>query len=216
MESTSQPDTQTEGEREKEERIMARRRRVEAKLEAKRKVEAGEEPQEVSVTNTQLDNQIACLLYFRYMFFVQINHSCMHTAQVVEERVDPEKERKSRQQVEKSELRLDKLSTDGSELVSNVRVAEDAREVQYRQEQEETRNAGSDTMIRGWRHACTCTCTHTQEESGVLYKGCTELPSLDGCHIPHLNYMYQGSFLLYIKDTVHVHQSYIIIMCMYI
>ena len=47
MESTSQADTQTEGEREKGERIMARRRRVEAKLEAKRKAEAGEEPQEV-------------------------------------------------------------------------------------------------------------------------------------------------------------------------
>ena len=57
--------------------------------------------------------------------------------------MDPEKERKSRQQVERSELRLDKLSTDGSELVSNVVVAEDAREVQYRQEQEEARNARS-------------------------------------------------------------------------
>ena len=47
MESVSQADTQTEGEREREERIMARRRRVEAKLEAKRKAEAGEEPEEV-------------------------------------------------------------------------------------------------------------------------------------------------------------------------
>ena len=47
MESVSQADTQTEGEREKAERIMARRRRVETKLEAKRKAEAGEEPEEV-------------------------------------------------------------------------------------------------------------------------------------------------------------------------
>lgn len=66
---------------------------------------------------------------------------------VVEETVDPEKERKSRQQVENSELRLDKLSTDGSELVSNVMVAEDAREVQYRQEQEEARKARSDIHV---------------------------------------------------------------------
>lgn len=48
MESTSQPDTQPTEEKEKEERIMARRKRVQAKLEAKRKAEAGEEPQEVS------------------------------------------------------------------------------------------------------------------------------------------------------------------------
>ena len=48
MESVSQPDTQKDMEKEKEERIMARRRRVEAKLEAKHKAEAGEEPQEVS------------------------------------------------------------------------------------------------------------------------------------------------------------------------
>ena len=65
-----------------------------------------------------------------------------HT-QVVEEEVDLEKERKSWKQVEKSALRLDKLTTDGSELVSNVAVAEDAREVQCRQEQEESRNARS-------------------------------------------------------------------------
>lgn len=41
-------DTQeAERKREKQERILARRRRVEAKLEAKRRAEAGEEPQEV-------------------------------------------------------------------------------------------------------------------------------------------------------------------------
>lgn len=47
MESTSQPDTHLTEEKEKEERMMARRQRVQAKLEAKRKAEAGEEPQEV-------------------------------------------------------------------------------------------------------------------------------------------------------------------------
>ena len=61
----------------------------------------------------------------------------------MEEEVDEEKERVSWKQVEKSFLRLDKLSSDGSELVSNVRVAEDAREVQCRNQQEEARNARS-------------------------------------------------------------------------
>lgn len=70
----------------------------------------------------------------------------IHPYKVVEETVDPERERKSRQQVEKSELRLDKLCTDGSELVSNVIVAEDAREVQYRQEREDVHKARSDNI----------------------------------------------------------------------
>ena len=78
---------------------------------------------------------------------------CITHVQIVEEMVDPEKERKSRQQVERSELRLDKLSTDGSELVSNVVVAEDAREVQYRQEQEEARNARSNDALFTHVHA---------------------------------------------------------------
>ena len=49
MESVSQPDTQEEREREKEERIKARRWRVEENLEARRKEEAGEKPLEVSL-----------------------------------------------------------------------------------------------------------------------------------------------------------------------
>ena len=64
----------------------------------------------------------------------------------MEEEVDAEKERVSWKQVENSALRLDKLSSDGSELVSNVRVAEDAREVQCRQQQEEARNARSQSI----------------------------------------------------------------------
>ena len=62
---------------------------------------------------------------------------------MVEEEVDEEKERVSWKQVQKSSQRLDKLSSDGSELVSNVVVAEDAREVLARQELEEARNARS-------------------------------------------------------------------------
>ena len=124
----SQPpaDTEAERRREKEERILARRRRVEAKLEAKRRTEAGEEPQEVHDTQ-----RTTCA------------HPALLFSQEVEEEVDEEKERVSWKQVEKSSLRLDKLSGDGSELVSNVVVAEDAREVQCRQQQEEARNARS-------------------------------------------------------------------------
>lgn len=48
MESGTQPDAMEEKEREKKERLMARRKRVESKLEAKRKAEAGEEQEEVS------------------------------------------------------------------------------------------------------------------------------------------------------------------------
>ena len=57
--------------------------------------------------------------------------------------MDEEKERVSWKQVQKSSLRLDKLSSDGTELVSNVMVAEDAREVQARQELEEAHNTRS-------------------------------------------------------------------------
>lgn len=56
-------------------------------------------------------------------------------------KVDPERERKGRQQEEKSGLRLEKLVTDGSQLVSNVAVAGDSKEVLRRQEEEEARRA---------------------------------------------------------------------------
>lgn len=55
--------------------------------------------------------------------------------------VDPERERRGRQQEEKSGLRLEKLVTDGSQLVSNVSVAGDSKEVLRRQEEEEARKA---------------------------------------------------------------------------
>ena len=62
--SGSQPvDTQeAERKREKQERILARRRRVESKLEAKRRTEAGEEPEEVSETATSTSRtRLLCL-----------------------------------------------------------------------------------------------------------------------------------------------------------
>ncbi len=54
---------------------------------------------------------------------------------------DPELERKSRKQTEKSELRLEKLKTDGTQLVTNVVVAGDSKEVQRGEEEEEGRKA---------------------------------------------------------------------------
>ena len=50
---------------------------------------------------------------------------------------DPEKERHSWKQIEKSERRLEKLVTDGTQLVSNVRVAGDSKEASRKQEEEE-------------------------------------------------------------------------------
>ena len=43
--------------------------------------------------------------------------------------------------MDKSELRLDKLSTDATELVTNVVAAQDAKEVAQRQEEEEAQKA---------------------------------------------------------------------------
>ncbi|XP_072029395.1 dynein regulatory complex protein 1-like isoform X2 [Amphiura filiformis] len=50
---------------------------------------------------------------------------------------DKEEQSKSRKQIEESRQRLTKLKTDGTELVSNVRVAADAREASRRGQEEE-------------------------------------------------------------------------------
>ena len=55
------------------------------------------------------------------------------------QKTDPEQERKSKKQLEESRKRLDKLLADGTQLVTNVKVAGDAREVQRRQEAAEAR-----------------------------------------------------------------------------
>ncbi len=60
---------------------------------------------------------------------------------------DPEKERKSRKQMDKSELRLEKLKTDGTQLVTNVAVAGDSKEMQRREEEEEARKARSKPFL---------------------------------------------------------------------
>ncbi len=46
---------------------------------------------------------------------------------------------RSRRQMEDSRLRLTKLNSDGRELVTNIRVAGDAREAARRVEEEEAR-----------------------------------------------------------------------------
>ena len=48
---------------------------------------------------------------------------------------------KGKQQVETSRKRLVKLKSDGMELVTNVRVAGDAREMQHRLEDAESKHA---------------------------------------------------------------------------
>ena len=63
--------------------------------------------------------------------------------------MDPEKDRESHKQTEKSELRLEKLITDGTQLITNVAAAGDSKEVLRRQEDEESRKA---------RCVCVCVC----------------------------------------------------------
>ena len=48
---------------------------------------------------------------------------------------------KGKQQIEVSRKRLVKLKSDGMELVTNVRVASDAREMQHRLEDAESKHA---------------------------------------------------------------------------
>ena len=54
---------------------------------------------------------------------------------------DPEKERKSYKQTLTSELRLEKLFTDGTQLVTNISVAGDSKEVARRQDETDSRRA---------------------------------------------------------------------------
>ena len=68
-----------------------------------------------------------------------------------EEAEDPEKDRKSQQQVEHSMLRLEKLACDGTQLVTNVAMAGDSKEMQRRQEEEEARRARwGHVTFTGW------------------------------------------------------------------
>ncbi|KAL2082211.1 hypothetical protein ACEWY4_022029 [Coilia grayii] len=83
-----------------EERIAARRLRIAARIEAKKRSEQGEDSGQ---------------------------------------KVEDKEETKSQLQVELSERRIQKLKIDGTELVSNIQVAADARESQRRDEQEEER-----------------------------------------------------------------------------
>ena len=61
--------------------------------------------------------------------------------QEAEKIVDPEKERRSYKQTETSRVRLEKLVTDGDQLVTNVAIAADSKEVSRRQEEVEAKKA---------------------------------------------------------------------------
>lgn len=66
-----------------------------------------------------------------------------HATQEIEHVVDPEKERVSSKQVYTSKMRLEKLSTDGTQLVTNVAVAGDSKEMAHRFEEDEAKRARS-------------------------------------------------------------------------
>ncbi len=61
--------------------------------------------------------------------------------QETEAAVDPESERVSSKQTLSSDVRLEKLSTDGTQLVTNIAVAGDSKEVGRRNEEEDSRRA---------------------------------------------------------------------------
>jgi len=84
-----------------EERIAARRLRIARRLEAQKRAQMGEDPNEKKEVKEELS--------------------------------------KSRKQMEESRLRLTKLQSHGRELVSNIRVAGDAREAGRRIEEEDAR-----------------------------------------------------------------------------
>jgi len=54
---------------------------------------------------------------------------------------DPETRRTSTKQIVKSEQQLDKLVTDGTTLVTNVKVAGESKEVSRRQEEDEAKKS---------------------------------------------------------------------------
>lgn len=84
-----------------EERIAARRIRIQKRIEAAKRAALGEDPNEKKEIKEELS--------------------------------------KSRKQIEESRLRLTKLKQDGFELVTNIRVAGDAREAARRTEEEEAK-----------------------------------------------------------------------------
>ncbi|KAM3932446.1 dynein regulatory complex protein 1 isoform 1-T1 [Leptodactylus fuscus] len=96
--TTSGPSLDSE---EQQERIQARRLRIAARIEAKRREALGEDPSTVNVRK--------------------------------------ETPRKSYKQMDDSRQRLGKLVSDGTQLVTNIQVAADARETQRRVEEEELR-----------------------------------------------------------------------------
>lgn len=80
--------------------------------------------------------------------------------------VDLERERRGRQQEERSALRLEKLVADGSQLVSNVAVAGDSKEVLHRQEEEEARKA---RYAVSCRHEGSVLCLKLSNGSNITY-----------------------------------------------
>ncbi|XP_052761400.1 dynein regulatory complex protein 1-like [Mya arenaria] len=91
-----------------EERIAARRIRIQKRVEAARRAALGEDPNEKKEIKEELT--------------------------------------KSRKQIEESRLRLTKLKQDGFDLVTNIRVAGDAREAMRRNEEEDAKRQRKDKL----------------------------------------------------------------------
>lgn len=91
-----------------EERIAARRIRIQKRVEAARRAALGEDPNEKREVKEELS--------------------------------------KSRKQIEESRLRLTKLKHDGFELVTNIRVAGDAREASRRNEEEDAKRVRKERL----------------------------------------------------------------------
>ncbi|WAR16467.1 DRC1-like protein [Mya arenaria] len=98
-----------------EERIAARRIRIQKRVEAARRAALGEDPNEKKEIKEELT--------------------------------------KSRKQIEESRLRLTKLKQDGFDLVTNIRVAGDAREAMRRNEEEDAKRQRS--QRNGNKHCST-------------------------------------------------------------
>lgn len=109
----------------KEARIAARRKRVLMKIEAQKRAAQGQE-----AINVQYDR-----------FLLMLNLPSIWCLQEYESKDDPEHHRASFKQSKKSQVRLEKLVTDGTTLVTNVKVAGDSKEVTRRQDEEEAKKA---------------------------------------------------------------------------
>ena len=130
----------------KEERLVARRKRVETKLAALRREAAGEQVQEnEEVRDPEAERKSRCSATGAGRIGILRPPPLTTIHQYPPPSPLPPPSPVSlpspRHQVVLSEQRLEKLVSDGTQLVSNVVVAGDSKEVQHRVEEEEALQA---------------------------------------------------------------------------